>query len=77
MVAAMGATFGLQKGGKFLVPKSVGRFSKNTKKWGPVLGPKMGPILVHTERTRIDGNMYNLPLYIVAQGRSGSYPVSG
>ena len=25
----------------------------------------------------IDGNMYNLPLYIVAQGRSGSYPVSG
>ena len=25
----------------------------------------------------IDGNMYNLPLYIVAQGRSGSYSVSG
>ena len=25
----------------------------------------------------IDGNMYNLPLYTVAQGRSGSYPVSG
>ena len=25
----------------------------------------------------IDGNMYNLPLYIVAQGRSGNYSVSG
>ena len=25
----------------------------------------------------IDGNMYNLPLYTVAQGRSGRYSVSG
>ena len=32
-------------------------------------------IYIHTYA--IDGNMYNLPLYILAQGRSGSYSVSG
>ena len=34
-------------------------------------------IYIYRERERIDGNMYNLPLYIVVQGRSGSYSVSG